>query len=97
MALATFAAWPRARYFGNLSPLLVFLLLALTAPHWSGTWLSAPALWALPFAFVFVGGIGADLLEARFTDPRARRTLVWMLGVLLVGHAVLSLMAVASV
>jgi hypothetical protein len=63
VALATYFAWPRARYFGNTAPLLVatiFLLLAIASPHYPGLGL---ALMAIPFLFVFVAGICADLLE----------------------------------
>jgi hypothetical protein len=63
VALLTYAAWPRARYFGNTAPLIVacvFLLLAVAAPHYPGLGL---ALMAVPFLFVFVAGVVADLLE----------------------------------
>ncbi|MEO6120199.1 MAG: hypothetical protein ABIP12_05860, partial [Terriglobales bacterium] len=55
--------WKRSRYFGNTSPLLVLvglLYLSLITPM---TGISA--VWALPFIFVFIGGIWADLLESR--------------------------------
>jgi hypothetical protein len=56
----------RARYFGNLAPLLVaslFLVLAFSSPHYPGLgfWLVAA-----PFLFVFVAGVSADLLETRY-------------------------------
>ena len=83
-AVAIYALWPRCRYFGNTAPLLVAAglgALALFAP--------APSKFlfaALPFAFVFIGGIVADLLET------SRRTLALAtVAVLLVGHAALSL------
>jgi len=63
IALVTYFAWKRTRYFGNTSPLLVaagLVYLSLITPM---TTLSA--VWALPFLFVFVGGIFADLLETR--------------------------------
>jgi hypothetical protein len=59
----TYLGWGRTRYFGNTAPLLcgvATLYLALVTPL-----ASAAALWALPFLFVFVGGIWADLLESR--------------------------------
>jgi hypothetical protein len=65
-ALAVFALWPRTRYFGNAAPLLVaalFLLLATGSPHYPGLGFH---LMALPFLFVFVAGISADLLESRY-------------------------------
>ncbi len=70
VALFTYILWPRARYFGNTAPLLVAalcLLLGFAAPHYQGLGFQ---LVALPFLFVFVAGISADLLESR------RRSLV---------------------
>lgn len=64
-AIVTYMAWPRARYFGNTAPLLVavvFLLLALATPHYPGLGFN---LMAVPFLFVFVAGIAADLLETQ--------------------------------
>jgi hypothetical protein len=69
-ALVTYALWPRTRYFGNTAPLLVALLclvLGFAAPHYQGLGFQ---LVALPFLFVFVSGIFADLLETK------QRTLV---------------------
>lgn len=63
VALITYAAWPRARYFGNTAPLLVAalcLLLGFASPHYQGLGFQ---LVALPFLFVFVAGVCADLLE----------------------------------
>ncbi len=62
VSLIIFLSWPRARYFGNTTPLLVALLcliLGLAEPH-SGAGLF---LLSIPFLFVFVAGIMADLLE----------------------------------
>jgi hypothetical protein len=64
-ALLTYLLWPRTRYFGNTAPLLLsFLLLALGIgnPHLAGFGFY---LVAIPFLFVFVAGIAADLLETR--------------------------------
>jgi hypothetical protein len=63
VSLITYAAWPRARYFGNTAPLLVAglcLLLGFASPHYQGLGFQ---LVALPFLFVFVAGVSADLLE----------------------------------
>lgn len=63
--LAVYLAWRRSRYFGNTAPLLVaalFLLLGLASPHYSGLGFQ---LMAIPFLFVFVAGVTADLLETR--------------------------------
>jgi hypothetical protein len=63
-ALTVYGSWSRAQYFGNTAPLLisfsVVLLFALVpAIH---VWI---ATLGLIFVFVFVGGVAADLLEAR--------------------------------
>jgi hypothetical protein len=66
VAVVTFLAWRRAQYFGNVAPLLVgglFLLLGLANPHYPGLGFQ---LVAVPFLFVFVAGIAADLLESRY-------------------------------
>jgi hypothetical protein len=64
-ALITYVAWRRTRYFGNSVPLLVallFLALGVGMPHYPGAGFQ---LLALPFLFIFVAGIAADLLETR--------------------------------
>ena len=63
--LIAYAGWGRTRYFGNTAPLLVvlvFLLMGLGAPHYPGLGFQ---LMALPFLFVFVAGVAADLLETK--------------------------------
>jgi hypothetical protein len=65
VAVVTYAAWPRTRYFGNTAPLLVaglFLLLGMAHPHVAG---AGFLLAAIPFLFIFVSGVLADLLETR--------------------------------
>jgi hypothetical protein len=65
-AVVTYAAWPRSRYFGNTAPLLVaviFLLLGMAHPHSAG---AGFLLAAIPFLFIFVSGILADLIETRY-------------------------------
>jgi hypothetical protein len=60
-ALLTYGLWRRARYFGNSAPLLVLILLAagsLIAP-----WALVFEQHAITFAFVFIAGVMADLLE----------------------------------
>jgi hypothetical protein len=66
VALATYCAWPRTRYFGNTAPLLVavlFLLLTIANPHTGG---AGFLLAAVPFLFIFVSGVLADLMETRY-------------------------------
>jgi hypothetical protein len=63
VALAAFASWKRARYFGNVVPLGIAALLvalAVAAPGFPGEGFQ---LTALVFLFVFVAGVFADLLE----------------------------------
>jgi hypothetical protein len=65
VAVIVYAAWPRTRYFGNTAPLLVsaiFLLLGFASPHYQGLGFQ---LVALPFLFVFVAGVCADMLESK--------------------------------
>lgn len=66
VALVTFLAWPRARYFGNTAPLLLallFLILGMANPHLPG----AAFYWiATTLLFVFVSGVFADLLETTY-------------------------------
>ncbi len=66
VAVATYAAWPRTRYFGNTAPLLVavlFLGLGIAHPHSDG---AGFLLAAVPFLFLFVSGVLADLLETSY-------------------------------
>jgi hypothetical protein len=68
VALITYFGWRRARYFGNTAPLLVavlFLLLGLGMPHYPGLGFQ---FMAVPFLFVFVAGVAADLLETRYRE-----------------------------
>jgi hypothetical protein len=68
VALITYFAWPRTRYFGNTAPLLVavlFLLLGLGTPHFPGLGFQ---FMAIPLLFVFVAGIAADLVETRYRE-----------------------------
>ena len=86
VALIAYAVWPRARYFGNTAPLLVALIcfaLGWASPHYPGLGFQ---LVALPFFFVFIAGVFADLLETK------QRALVFasLVG-LLSAYAVLSL------
>jgi hypothetical protein len=66
VAALTYVAWPRTRYFGNTAPLLValiFLVQGVAHPHMAG---AGFLLAAIPFLFVFVAGVLADLLETRY-------------------------------
>jgi hypothetical protein len=66
VALVTYAGWPRTRYFGNTAPLsvaLLFLVLGMAHPHVAG---AGFFLAAVPFLFLFVAGVLADLMETRY-------------------------------
>jgi hypothetical protein len=66
VTLAAYAVWPRTRYFGNTAPLLVailFLVLGMAHPHVAG---AGFLLAAVPFLFIFVAGVVADLMETRY-------------------------------
>src|SRR5262249_46700521 len=63
VTVPVYLVWRRARYFGNTAPLLMavlFLLLSVATPHYPG---SGFRLMAVPFLFLFISGIAADLLE----------------------------------
>jgi hypothetical protein len=65
VAIVTYAASPRSRYFGNTAPLVVsvlFLALGMAHPHAAGTGF---LLAAIPFLLIFVSGVLADLMETR--------------------------------
>jgi hypothetical protein len=65
-AIATYAIWRRARYFGNTAPLLIALLFfacAIAHPDLGG---AGFLLGAMPFLFIFVAGVLADLLETEY-------------------------------
>jgi hypothetical protein len=65
VAVATYIAWPRTRYFGNSAPLLVavlFMFLGMAHPYLAA---AGFLLAATPFLFIFVSGVLADLLETR--------------------------------
>jgi hypothetical protein len=68
VALISYFAWRRPRYFGNTAPLMIaalFLLFSLGTPHYPGFGFQ---LMATPFLFVFVAGIAADLVETRHRE-----------------------------
>jgi hypothetical protein len=80
VSLGVFLGWRRTRYFGNWTPLVVMaLVVALPFPD------ASPLVWAAPFAYVFAGGIAADLLDSRY-----RRVTQAALVLLMGAQAVLS-------
>jgi hypothetical protein len=92
VALVTYAAWPRTRYFGNTAPLsvtLLFLILGMAHPHLGG---AGFFLAAVPFLLLFVAGVLADLMETRYRSLVTACVLS-----LLTANTVLSLMALGRV
>ena len=92
IALVTYTAWPRTRYFGNTAPLVVailFLLLGMAHPHAAG---AGFLLAAIPFLFIFVSGVLADLLETQY-----RPVIAACIVALLVTYVARTLLALAQV
>ncbi len=69
----------RCRYFGNIVPLLMLIVLF---PLMTTQTLSRPWFWALPFLFTFTGGVFADILETRF-----RKLFLALTGLILITQA----------
>ncbi|HXY14679.1 MAG TPA: hypothetical protein VEI26_09285 [Terriglobales bacterium] len=91
VALFTYAAWRRTRYFGNTAPLLLallFVLLGVATPHIPGAFIPT----AIPLLCVFVSGIAADLLETRQRAP-----VVACVSALLTANALINLTELARV
>ncbi len=66
VAIATYIAWPRTRYFGNTAPLLVgllFIMLGMAHPRVAG---AGFLLASVPFILIFVAGVLADLMETSY-------------------------------
>ncbi|MGC2552584.1 MAG: hypothetical protein WA437_20150 [Candidatus Sulfotelmatobacter sp.] len=77
LTVGIYAAWPRTRYFGNTAPLLVatlFIVLGIAHPHVAG---AGFLLASVPFLFIFVSGVLADLMETPFRSLVAAA--VWAL------------------
>ncbi len=92
VAVVTYAVWPRTRYFGNTAPLLVavlFFALGMAHPDLAG---AGFLLAAIPFLFIFVAGVLADLLETSYR-PLVAACIV----VLLLTYVARTLFALAQV
>jgi hypothetical protein len=66
VSIATYLVWPRTRYFGNTAPLLVgllFIALGIAHPRVAG---AGFLLASVPFLFIFVSGVLADLMETPY-------------------------------
>ncbi|ABF39017.1 hypothetical protein Acid345_0012 [Candidatus Koribacter versatilis Ellin345] len=91
IALVTYIAWPRTRYFGTTAPLVAGLFcvfLCLVMPHFGGRLF---LFVALPMFYVFIAGVFTDLLETRYMVPLA----AVLVGALLV-HAAASVMGLVQ-
>src|SRR5579884_1082643 len=91
VAFVTYIAWPRTRYFGTTAPLIVlviFLVIAAASPHAPGLGFG---LLAVPFMFVFIAGLFADLLETPSRDL-VRACVVGIIA----AHALWSVMALSK-
>jgi hypothetical protein len=92
VTLFTYAVWRRTRYFGNTAPLLVavlFVIFAMAHPHSAG---SGFLLAAIPFVFLFVAGVLADLLETSYRPLVLACTLA-----MLITYVARTLLALAEV
>lgn len=92
MVIVAYVLWPRTRYFGNTAPLLMailFVALGIAHPHVAG---AGFLLASVPFIFIFVSGILADLME---TPARAIVTAsVWAL---VAAYVLRSLLALSQI
>jgi hypothetical protein len=92
VALISYGLWPRSRYFGNTAPLLVgvlFLVMTIANPHTGG---AGFLLAAIPFLFIFVSGVLADLLETSY-----RPVILASVVALLITYLARTLLALAQV
>lgn len=91
ISIVTYALWPRTRYFGTTAPLLVAVycvLLAFLMPTAGGyTFLYV----SLPFWYVFIAGVFADLLESRH-----RATGLGLICGVTVSHAILGVVGLVQ-
>lgn len=88
IALVTYAALRRSRYFGNTTPLwiaVLLILLAVTQVH------PVCLLWSIPFLLTFLGGVCADLLETRL-----RKQFFALCAILLIAHGIVTVLFIAS-
>jgi hypothetical protein len=92
VAIGTYIAWPRTRYFGNTAPGLIALLfigLGMAHPHVAG---AGFLLASIPFLLIFVSGVIADLMETPY-----RLLVTASVGGLLAAYILWNLLALAQV
>ncbi len=64
LCFGTYAGWPRARFFGNTAPLLVFALLFIAGFIFGHAGAATMFFYSLTFLMLFVAGVCADLFES---------------------------------
>jgi hypothetical protein len=92
VCLATYALWPRTRYFGNTAPLLMavlFIILGMAHPDLAA---AGFLLASVPFIFIFVSGVLADLMETSY-----RQVILACVLALLITYMARTLMALSQV
>lgn len=92
VCLITYAVWPKTRYFGNTAPLIVavlFIALGMAHPDLAA---AGFLLASVPFIFIFVSGVLADLMETSY-----RPVILACVLALLVTYIARTLMALAQV
>ena len=92
VCLITYAVWPRTRYFGNTAPLLVavlFIVLGMAHPDLAA---AGFLLAAVPFIFIFVSGLLADLMDTSY-----RQVILACVAALLITYVARTVMALAEV
>jgi len=92
VAAGIYCVWARTRYFGNTAPLLVaalFIVFAIGHPHTAGVGF---LLASIPFLFIFVSGVLADLLETKY-----RAAILASVIALLITYAARTLIALSQV
>ncbi len=91
VCLVTYAVWPRTRYFGNTAPFLMFVLFVVLGIAHPDTAAAGFLLASIPFAFIFVSGMLADLIDTKY-----RQLILACVAALLVTYVARTLVALAQ-
>lgn len=92
VSLVTYVLWPRTRYFGNTAPLLMavlFIALGMAHPDLAA---AGFLMASVPFIFIFVSGVLADLMETSY-----RPLILACVLALLITYVARTLMALSQV
>src|SRR5579864_4764266 len=92
VCLITYAVWPRTRYFGNTAPLLVAILSVVLGMAHPDLAAAGFLLAAVPFIFIFVSGLLADLMDTSY-----RQVILACVAALLITYVARTVMALAEV